>query len=110
MMIGPAPMMRMLWMSVRFGIAARAKLHRNGAKYAKNTTQRFLCVPLRSLRLCGEAFLFPSRLGARLLHHAHEAIEQVGKVVRAGACFRMSLEAERRFVGQRNALQRAVEE
>src|SRR5579871_3817321 len=45
-----------------------------------------------------------------LAHEADEAVKQVRDVVRAGARFRMALEAEGRLVGAGQALQRAVEQ
>mmetsp|Transcript_53303 Transcript_53303/g.125259 ORF Transcript_53303/g.125259 Transcript_53303/m.125259 type:complete len:315 (-) Transcript_53303:5901-6845(-) len=45
-----------------------------------------------------------------LAHQADEAVEQVGDVMRAGAGFRVPLEAERRLVSAGDALQRAVEQ
>src|SRR5687767_563437 len=64
MTIGPAPMMRMLLRSLRFGIA----------------------------------------------HQLREAVEEVTYVVRPGARLRMPLEAKRRPIGPRQALQGTVEE
>src|SRR5216117_883586 len=55
--------------------------------------------------------LMSVRLGTpALLHHPCEAIEEIPDVVRPGARFGMPLEAERRSVGAREALQAAVEE
>src|SRR6476661_5309063 len=68
MTIGPAPMIRMDSMSVRFGTSAP------------------------------------------LFHEPDEAIEQVTHVVRSRARFRVALEAERGLVGERDALQAAVEQ
>ena len=44
------------------------------------------------------------------IHVADEAFEQWYEVVRARTCLGMPLETESRSVGQRNALQRAVEQ
>src|SRR6266545_4538960 len=55
--------------------------------------------------------LMSLRLGTRpLLHQLCEAIEKIPDVVRPGARFGMSLEAERRPIGVCEALQAAVEE
>ena len=45
-----------------------------------------------------------------LIHQRDEAVEQVADVVRPGRRLRVALEAERRPVGAREALQRAVEQ
>ena len=50
------------------------------------------------------------RAGLLLVHQGGEAVEQIGNVVRARRCFRVALEAEGRLVGEREALQRAVEQ
>src|SRR5687768_13275024 len=51
------------------------------------------------------------RLGTLLLlHRLHEALEEVIDVLRARARFRMALEAERRTIGELEALQAAVKE
>src|SRR5260370_20306732 len=89
MMIGPAPMMRMLLMSVRFGITAL------------NDCVAVFC----ALRLC----VYLSRYFLRF-HQRDKAIEQVGNIVRSRRRFGVPLEAERGFVGAREALQRAVEQ
>src|SRR5258706_12879419 len=55
--------------------------------------------------------LISVRLGTRpLLHQLCEAIEEIADVVRPGARLGMPLEAERRPIGARKALQAAVEE
>src|SRR6266849_2221001 len=55
--------------------------------------------------------LISVRLGTRsLLHQLCEAIEEIANVVRPGARLGMPLEAERRPIGARKALQAAVEE
>src|SRR5499433_4071314 len=87
MMIGPAPMIRMLWMSVRFG---------TGSPSARALAQVLL----------GELQL---RLQAAQ-HHMIEALEERLQVVRPGARLRVPLEAERRVVGEGEALQAPVEE
>src|SRR5512140_3701880 len=88
MMIGPAPMINTLRMSVRFGIRGRPP------------------------RLSGTAY----GLGVRdsscfsFFHEFREAIEQIADVVRARARLGMALEAERGPVDARHALQAAVEQ
>jgi len=42
-------------------------------------------------------------------HQTDKPVEQVRDIVRSRRRFRVSLEAERGFVGEREALQRAVE-
>src|SRR3990172_8418095 len=100
MMIGPAPMIRMLRMSVRFGISDRPPAKRGTQERrtsARSATKKCLCV----LRVPG---------GSCGFHQLHKAIEQVADVVRARARLGMALEAERRPVGARHALQAAVEQ
>src|SRR5450759_5545093 len=94
MMIGPAPMIRMLRMSVRFGIRDRPPRTRERPR--KSGTKQYLCV------LGGSCFF--------VFHQLHEAVEQVTDVVRAGACLGMALEAERGPVGARHALQAALKQ
>src|ERR1700712_1570211 len=86
MMIGPAPMMRMLSRSVLFGM---------GLPFS-----RFLS---------GGAAVTGIRLDA-LDHQIQEMLEQQSHVVGAGARLRMPLEAESRPVGARDALIGAVEQ
>src|SRR6476620_6542823 len=74
MTIGPAPIIRILLMSVRFGISLGG--------YRRATS----------------------------FHQAYKAVEQRPDILRAGASLRVSLEAERRPIGERKALQRAVEQ
>src|SRR5215203_5070196 len=61
----------------------------------------------RSVRL---GIAAPRVAAATFLHQRREAIEQVADVVRPGRGLRVPLEAERRLVGARQALQRAVEQ
>src|SRR5439155_17784158 len=97
MMIGPAPMIRMLSMSVRLGISSRP------------AARRALCAPSggseRSER--GGCSYFRSNF---LFHQLREAVEEVPDVVRPRARFGVPLKAERRLVGEREALQAAVEQ
>src|SRR3982751_6890082 len=51
-----------------------------------------------------------ARLGIVLLHHGREAVEQVADVMGSRGGLWMALEAESRFVGARQPLQRAVEQ
>ncbi len=44
-----------------------------------------------------------------LFHHADKPVKQIAHFMWAGRCFRMPLKTERRFIGARHALQRAVE-
>src|SRR5271154_3980622 len=88
MMIGPAPMMRMLSRSVRFPTASAA-------------FRGFLLLHRRaSARI---------RLDA-LDHQVHEMLEQQPQIVRPRARLRMTLKAEGRPVGAGYALEGAVEE
>src|SRR5579871_4437806 len=116
MMIGPAPMIRMLWMSVRLGIYftglnrlrrfRRTLLRRPPAKGAAfagcSSTARLLAAQ----RVLGELEL---RLEPPQ-HEVVEALEERAHVVRSRARLRVSLEAERRPVGEGDSLQRAVEQ
>src|SRR4030095_16077251 len=91
MTIGPAPMIRTLWISVRLGnhISTRTA----------STFRHFLAsLARRALRI--EA----------IVNHRDEAAERGAHFVRARARFGMSLEAESRPVGALDALQRAVEQ
>src|SRR5450631_4590576 len=88
MMIGPAPMIRMLWMSVRLGMTG--------------------CLPFRRL-LLGRIAAAGIRLHA-LDHEVHEVLEQQAQIMRPGAGLGMPLKAEGRPVGARAPLQRAVEQ
>ena len=83
MMIGPAPMMRMLWMSVRLGIFGKLDL------------------------LFAPDQMAGGQASARdAAHHGiEETVEQVGHVVRARARFRVSLEGKGRHIGAGDALQ-----
>src|ERR1700741_1262864 len=88
MMMGPAPMMRMLWMSVRFGtVSAPARL-------------------LAPQVLFGDLQL---RLQPPQ-HQMIEALEEPAQVVRAGARLGVSLEAEHRPLRGSESLQRAIEQ
>src|SRR5579885_3898544 len=86
MMIGPAPMMRMLRRSVRLGMSTASGL-------------------MARLLLC----LAQLRLQAAQ-HQVIEALEERLQVVRARARLRVALEAECRTILEREALERAVEE
>src|SRR5579862_7177426 len=107
MMIGPAPMMRMLWMSVRLGIgrhSARPRA-RGVAKPAAISAASTAAHPLSHV-------LF-SQLQLRLQatqHEVVEALEQRAQVVWAGARLGMPLEAEHRPLAECESLQRAVEQ
>src|SRR5215475_10145561 len=86
MMIGPAPMIRMLSMSVRLGNSAARHL----------AAQRFLRLPQLRLQ--------PAQ------HEVVEALEQGLQVVRAGTRLVVALEAESRLVLEGDALERAIEQ
>src|ERR1700692_518596 len=86
MMMGPAPMMRMLWRSLLLGMEL--------------PSSRFL---FDGIAVAGV------RLDA-LDHQVHEMLEQQLQVMRAGTRFGMSLKTERRSVRARDALQRTVEQ
>src|SRR5256885_16812079 len=96
MMIAPAPMMRMLLRSVRFGITPPAGPPQGRRAPPRGAVQR------RSRKLGGSYLLF--------LHQRDETVEQVRDVVRAWGSFRVALEAEGGAVGAGQALQGAVEE
>src|SRR6516225_4631191 len=98
MMIGPAPMMRMLLMSVRLGIT----LSLNIPVSFTSCGVRFVCrsppgtrVGRFLLRLAAHpALLVPAcsrRLRLRLVHQRGEAVEQIADVVRTGRRFRVAL-------------------
>src|SRR5580704_15780833 len=88
MMIGPAPMIRMLWMSVRLGTALRAADH-----------------------LAAQVVLGEPQLGLQAAQHqVVEALEQRLQIVRPRARLGMALEAERRPILEGDALERAVEQ
>src|SRR5579862_3140207 len=88
MMIGPAPMIRMLWMSVRLGtLSAHRRLL---------AAQGFVGDPQLRLQ--------PPQ------HQVIEAFEQRAQLVRTGTRLRMALEAERGTVLKRDALQRPIEQ
>src|ERR1700752_4304627 len=88
MTIGPAPMIRMLSMSVR-----RGTLSAGPGLAAQRSFGRQLQLRLQAPQ-----------------HEVVEALEQRPQVVRSGTGFRMSLEAERRAVLEGNPLERAVEQ
>src|SRR6185312_13729441 len=93
MMIGPAPMMRMLFMSVRLGTEV---LSRAGSATA-------------GLAAC--LFLGLAKLGLKpAQHQVIEALEERLQIVRARTRLRVALEAECRPVLEGEALERAVEE
>src|SRR5437667_7097115 len=81
MMIGPAPMTRIDSMSVLLGSFVKLLLSES---------------------------IFVSR--SAFLHHSHKPVEEVSHIVRPRARFRVPLEAKRGLVGEREPLQRAVEE
>src|SRR5579859_1322138 len=86
MMMGPAPMIRMLWRSLLLG-----------------------------MELASSRFLFGGIAVAgvgldALDHQVHEMLEQQLQVMRAGTRFGMPLKAERRAVRACDALQRTVEQ
>src|SRR5688500_8555675 len=87
MTMGPAPMIRMLSRSVRRGMSG------------------LCCLTLRLLNLHGTRELLQT-----LHHEVQELLEQRPQVVRTGTRLRVALEAERRPVGARNTLERAVEQ
>src|SRR5512138_356175 len=93
MTIGPAPMIRMLFRSVRLGIRPPA-----------GPSQGRPAPPRGAANECERGG--PSLL----LHQRHETVKEVADVVRPWTGLRMALEAERRLVGARKALQRAVEQ
>src|SRR5437660_11160219 len=117
MMIGPAPMIRMLSMSVRLGISARPaarrtlcapsggseRSERGGRSSARPAARRALCAPSggseRSER--GGRSYFRSCF---LFHQLREAVEEVPDVVRPRARFGVRMIAERRLVGYREAV------
>src|SRR5882672_12020675 len=90
MMMGPAPMMRMLWMSVRLGMGAE----RGPLALRHLATDR----QARGAQLCLE----PPQHGVR------EGLEQRSHVVRTGTGLRVALEAEGHPIGARHALQAPV--
>src|SRR3989338_10555530 len=99
MTMGPAPMMRMLLMFVRFGILwGRGKREGGGSG---STGFTLLPSPFSLLQ---NPSLFP------LFHQSNKFIEQVIHIVRSRAAFRVTLEAERGLVGQLEALQGPVEQ
>src|SRR5438046_9513238 len=95
MMIGPAPMMRMLLRSVRFGITPPAGPPQGRRAPPRGAVQR------RSRKLGGSYLLF--------LHQRDETVEQVRDVVRAWGSFWVALEAEGGAVGAGQAMPGAVE-
>src|ERR1700756_4437101 len=86
--MGPAPMIRMLWMSVRLGTASAS---------ARLLTAQVLLGDLQ-LRL------EPPQ------HQVIEALEEPTQIVRTGARLRMALETENRPLREGEALQRTVEQ
>src|SRR2546430_5473456 len=116
MMIGPAPMMRMLSISVLLGILVKllrgpaASLFRRSALAVHQCTisglapGRLAAGPLATL----SESLFVSPLA--LFHHPDKPVEQISQIVRPRARLRVPLEAERWLVGEREPLQRAIEE
>src|SRR5260221_11180497 len=97
MMMGPAPMIRMLWMSVRFGMSGRRWRSPSGpSAFGDLATDR------QSRR--AQQRLEPSQ------HRLGEGFEQRPQVMRTGAGLRVPLEAEGRAVGARDALETAVKE
>src|SRR6185437_3271519 len=109
MMIGPAPMIRMLWMSVLLGIAQTEgkQARSNGAVSGAfiSCARAVSATGARRVRF-GQPQL---RLQASQ-HQMIEALEQRFQVVWPRTGFRVSLEAEHRLVLERESLQRAVEQ
>src|SRR6185437_9079264 len=122
MTIGPAPMIRMLWMSVLLGIAqtegkqARSKGAVEGAFVSPARVR--LRAPARALIAGAGASAAPSAARTRRVrlrqpqlrlqasqHQVIEALEQRLEVVWPGTRFRMPLEAEHRLVLERESLQ-----
>src|ERR1700739_5077310 len=89
MTIGPAPMIRMLSMSVRFGTRSAAATDQLAAQGVLRRPQLSLQPPQ---------------------HQMVEALEQRPQGSRAGARLGMALEAEHRPLVEGDALQRSVEE
>src|SRR4249920_908195 len=122
MMIGPAPMIRMLSMSVRFGMSVgkgrpdqltsplggSERSERGGMFHVSwEGPPRPTDQPpggQRAERAWGDVSCRP------LFHEPDEAIEQIGEIVRTGAGLGMPLKTERRPIGQGDALQTAVEQ
>src|SRR5258706_12092500 len=92
MMMGPAPMMRMLWMSVRFGMRAGRGPSALGHLAADGQARG------------AQLGLEPSQ------HRLREGLEQRAHVVWPGAGLRVALEAEGHPIGARDALQAPVKE
>src|SRR3954469_23263188 len=93
MTIGPEPSTRMCWISVRFGISPGPPLL---APEQGDTPQKGL---LRGQDRSRGAF-----------QEFHEAIEEVGRIVRAGRRLRVVLHAERLDVARPKALDHVVVE
>src|SRR5215469_11703646 len=97
MMIGPAPMIRMLSMSVRFGITSLAEFAG--------------CSSPRPRLLASQCVLGELQLRLQTAQHeVIEALEERPHVVRSRARLGMALETEGRAVGESETLERAVEE
>src|SRR5215475_12506828 len=119
MMIGPAPMISTLSMSVRLGIRLR---HLPGKNYFHALRATSHGVAKARPRQCSGAArraisahesAAPGRLELRLQPAQHQVIEpfkQRLQVVRTRARLGMTLEAEGRLVLQSDSLQRAVEQ
>src|SRR5262245_3852762 len=80
-------MIRMLWMSVRFGMSG-------------------LC----GLALSRLNFQRPRQVLQPFHHEIEELLEQRMQIVRTGAGLRVPLEAEGRAIGARDTLERSIEE
>src|SRR6185312_10260031 len=108
MTMGPAPMIRMLWMSVLLGIAQIGKSG-SGPRAVHSAfispQAAHSAARIRRIRLS------QSQLGLQASQHQMiEALEQRLQVVRAGTGFRVALEAECRLVFESEPLQGAVEQ
>lgn len=73
MMIGPAPMMRIDWMSVRLGMI-------------KATYRSIICGNHRPALIPG------------MLHHGYKAIKKIIRFMRSGACLRVTLKTKSGFI------------
>src|SRR5579863_4046218 len=111
MTMGPAPMIMMLFRSVRFGISVLS-IHVSQAcsRRAKNPAVHPLgaaCPSHPKMQSAGGGDL---RLTLACAHGAHETFEQRSHVVGTRTGFRMTLETKGFTVSAFEALQRAVEQ
>src|SRR5689334_9268386 len=102
MMMGPAPMIKMLFRSVRFGICLGLLWSNSRSRSTFHSQRSTLDGAARELFGCIQT-------GQALIDQHHETAEQRAHLVRARARFRMTLEAEGRAIGALDALQRAIE-